>query len=286
MIALLTSIFSFVGIYCLRKQYDYALTTSLFILSFLTIMHYSFTSAPTIINMVSVIGIFLFMYTYFRKIRKYPLHKINFILISYIFISCLEHLNHKYVMHCKEDNIITKIAENIPFIKNEFKQSCRSHTQHHLDTEPDMTLNQNTFYESMFMGWGVFLQIFTQFFIGFTLSNYITSAKVKIYILLIASIISVFIWSYIWNKVHTEMHKYEHNYSIAEGPYDNGIFDLTWLTKLLYHNHVNHHLQKGEKKGNFNVIVLVADYWFNNHNKVVDNEEYCKTHDEKICQKK
>ena len=46
----------------------------------------------------------------------------------------------------------------------------------------------------------------------------------------------------------------------------------------------NHHLQKGDKKGNYNVILLGADEWFGLNNKIVDNVEYCKVNrHEHIC---
>ena len=48
-----------------------------------------------------------------------------------------------------------------------------------------------------------------------------------------------------------------------------------------------HHIQKGKKKGNFNIIFLGADEWFNDNRKSVNNENYCKIHSEdEICKKK
>ena len=101
--------------------------------------------------------------------------------------------------------------------------------------------------------------------------------------LVIFSISIVVFWGYIWNKTHSQMHSYEGEYSIMEGPYEN-IFDLTFIKNMLFKNHLMHHLQKGDKKGNYNVIFLGADEWFGLNNKIPDNREYCKTHQsEKIC---
>ena len=73
-------------------------------------------------------------------------------------------------------------------------------------------------------------------------------------------------------------------YSIIKGPYDNGFFNLNYINYLLYDNHKKHHLQKGSKKGNYNVIILGADEWFNTNVYKVDNKEYCETHqNEQIC---
>jgi len=80
------------------------------------------------------------------------------------------------------------------------------------------------------------------------------------------------------------MHQYDTDYSIMNGPYDNNLLNLTLIKNILFKNHSYHHLQKGSKKGNYNVIVLGADEWFGLNNKTIDNTEYCKTnYNEKIC---
>jgi hypothetical protein len=80
------------------------------------------------------------------------------------------------------------------------------------------------------------------------------------------------------------MHNHDINYSIKEGPYDENLFNMDIFKTILLSNHENHHLQKGDKKGNYNVIVLGADEWFETNNKTIDNTEYCKTHtNEIIC---
>ena len=97
-------------------------------------------------------------------------------------------------------------------------------------------------------------------------------------------IVITFIYEYLWNKVHTHMHNYETEFSIIRGPYDENLFNLGFMKDILYDNHKNHHLQKGQKKGNYNVILLGADEWFGFNNKIIDNIGYCKSHGyEKIC---
>ena len=88
-----------------------------------------------------------------------------------------------------------------------------------------------------------------------------------------------------WNKIHPKFHDYEvQKLSIKYGPHDNGLFDTSFFQKLLYRNHEAHHIQKGEKKGNYNIILLGADEWMNRNVKTIDNIEYCKTHqEEEIC---
>ena len=84
------------------------------------------------------------------------------------------------------------------------------------------------------------------------------------------------------------MHNYDSsNYSLKDGPHDNNMFSMSWISYLLYNNHKMHHIQKGKKKGNFNIIFLGADEWFNDNRKSVNNENYCKIHNEdEICKKK
>jgi hypothetical protein len=80
------------------------------------------------------------------------------------------------------------------------------------------------------------------------------------------------------------MHEYEIEYSIKEGPYDENLFTIDPVKDLLLENHQKHHLQKGDEKGNYNVIILGADEWFGYNVQKVDNKEYCKSHtNEKIC---
>jgi len=129
---------------------------------------------------------------------------------------------------------------------------------------------------------GIYLFIyFFAFLLCGILSKIISNYNISYSFLFILCIIVTFIWEYLWNKVHVKMHNYEINYSIKEGPYDENLFNLDIFKNILLQNH---HLQKGEKKGNYNVIVLGADEWFGYNNKKIDNYEYCKTNmNEKIC---
>ena len=209
---------------------------------------------------------------------------LNFVILNYIFFSIFEFIAHKYIMHCDKNSLLTKIIKNIPFVNEEYISTCDYHIEHHIEVNPDMTLNENKRKDSLFMGWNTYIFIFfitlLSVFISKNISMYIISYK-NIFII---SIILSFIWSYIWNKVHIKMHKMNLDYSIKEGPYDENLLDLDIIKNLLLVNHMNHHLQKGDKKGNYNVIVLGADEWFGYNNKTVDNKEYCKTHiNEQIC---
>ena len=272
-------IISFIFFYYIlfNKNYDLSLFSSLTIFLLLTIFNYNYyyLFIPLIIFFISIIVKF--------NLKK-NINLVNFILLFYIFFSIVEFLTHKYAMHCDKNSFISKLIEYIPFINTQYFLTCKKHIQHHLEVEPDMKLNNNKYKESLFMGWNIFIHLFIAFFICGLLSKIISKYNISYKYLFIYCIIITFIWEYLWNKVHVKMHDYDINYSIKEGPYDENLFNLDIFKYLLLQNHKNHHLQKGEQKGNYNVIILGADEWFGYNNTKIDNSEYCKTHiNEKIC---
>jgi hypothetical protein len=272
-------IISFILFYFIlfNKNYNLSLFSSLTIFFILTIYNYN--------HYYLIIPIIIFFLSFIFKFNlKKNVLLINFILLFYIFFSIIEFLTHKYAMHCDKNSVISKIIEYIPFINTQYFLTCEKHIQHHLEVEPDMTLNENKYKESLFMGWDIFIHLFFAFLLSGILSKIISNYNISYSFLFILCIIVTFIWEYLWNKVHVKMHNYEINYSIKEGPYDENLFNLDIFKNILLQNHQNHHLQKGEKKGNYNVIVLGADEWFGYNNKKIDNYEYCKTNmNEKIC---
>jgi hypothetical protein len=209
---------------------------------------------------------------------------INFALLSYILLSISESISHRYFMHCNNNPIIKSIVEQIPYLAD----TCKSHMQHHVNVNPDMSVNDKhddpTNDAKFRMGWNIFIPIAVAAFGILQLSKYITNYKLSLPATVGLAGVATFAWEYLWNKSHVEMHDFEYNYSIASGPYDEGIVPLGIVTKLLYNNHEIHHLQKGDDKGNYNVVMLGADEWMLSNNKTVDNTEYCKTHEkEEIC---
>jgi hypothetical protein len=163
-------------------------------------------------------------------------------------------------------------------------QTCEKHLQHHLEVEPDMKLNDLKYKASLFMGWNIFIYLFFIFLICFLSARMISGYPISNFYIVFLSLIASFIWEYLWNKIHVKMHEYEIEYSIKEGPYDENLFNTDDVKDMLLKNHTYHHLQKGDTKGNYNVIVLGADEWFGFNNKTIDNTEYCKTNtEETIC---
>jgi len=233
-----------------------------------------------------ILGISIpFVVSHYKKIiNNSYIDGFNFVGLIYVMISIVEFLLHKYTMHCDRESNFVKMIKKIPIIGNEFFETCDGHINHHLDVEKDMHIDEPSSESGLYMGWNITMYLAPITIAIMMISRNITNYKISTKMIVGLSFVLSFIWQYIWNKVHVEMHNLENNYSIKKGPYDEGMLDLNPVTRVLFTNHANHHLQKGEKKGNFNVIIMGADDWFNHYNKSPDNVEYCKTNkQDKVC---
>lgn len=270
---------SFIISYVITNKYDESLFLSLLLLFFVTFFHYS-----SVLCLIPILLALCFVYLP-RKIKPYyPL--LNFFILVYVFISMTEFCIHKYVMHCRSGDWLGKLASFFPFLDKEYTIQCESHLQHHKEVEPDMSLKRVEHEDTLFMAWRVFLFIESMFLLCVFLAKTISNAVIDNRLIFGLSFVITFLYQYLWNKTHVNMHRYAADFSIWMGPYDEKIFDLNWMTALLYQNHENHHMQKGEQKGNYNIIVLGADEWFGTNVKEVDNREYCVSHSsEKICKR-
>jgi hypothetical protein len=253
----------FITSYLISKNYNASLFVSLIALLSVTTFNYNCLQ----LNLI-IILLLLF------KLNDNNTKLINFILISYVFYSITELLVHKHVMHCNKDSIISKTLEQlqIPIVTNHYFDTCEHHIDHHISVKSDMTLSHVNHKQSLFMGWNVFIHIFILTSITLILSKYVSNYDISYKYIFIISLVLTYIWSYLWNKIHIKMHDYDTEYSIREGPYDSTL-ETGFIKDLLLNNHTKHHLQKGVKKGNFNVIILGADEWFGYNNKAVDNSE-------------
>ena len=272
---LLLLIISFTSVYLLTKTYETSLFVSLTVLVLVTAFNYDdYIGVPIILCVLAIL----------IYVLKLQINTINFLMLNYIFLSILELAIHKNVMHCDKNGLLSSIVKYIPVFNDEYECQCDSHIQHHVEVEPDMSLNSVDDEKSLFMYWRVFILFFILLLVCTTMAKHISNYNIGFKYLLIISGVVTFVYEYLWNKVHHKMHEYYSTFSILEGPYDNGLFNLDIVKNMLYNNHKNHHLQKGTRKGNYNIIVLGADEWFGLHTQKVDNIEYCKTHrDEKIC---
>ncbi len=173
------------------------------------------------------------------------------IIVFYIVYSLFEWFLHKYVMHAKDEDIFYKKMKNVPIIENYINDSKKSHIIHHIETDCDIKLKEDYKHkEGLFFHW------------------------------------KVFIYMLLWNKTHAQMHQQQADITLKEGPSDYNMIPIKWYLNLIYLNHVKHHLQKGDMKGNYNVVMIGADEWLGTNVKVIDNREYCKDPEKKnenIC---
>jgi hypothetical protein len=274
-------IISFISLYFYTKNYNLSLFLSLIFFYIKTVSNYY----PITLIIPLIVVVFLIVGN-INFIKYTHMEICSFFMLFYIFFSIFELVAHKYIMHCNKDSLFSKIVEKIPFVNSEYIATCDKHMQHHLEVKPDMNLIENKNKSSLFMGWNLFLYLSTAFLICILAARYISGFEISYTNSVILAVVSTFIWEYLWNKVHIKMHNYELDYSLKEGPYDENLFDLYYVKNLLLRNHTYHHLQKGDKKGNYNVILLGADEWFNLNNKTIDNSEYCnldKNKKQEIC---
>jgi len=284
-------IYIFVITFYLTKKINLSLFTSFVVLLGRTMYRYSKDKPVHKLNkensLLFCLGVSIpFLVNYYKDtIDDNYINYFNFLVIIYIVISLQEYILHKYVMHCDRDSQLVKNIRNIPILGSEFWKTCDHHVKHHLDVNPDMSIDNPSTEVGLYMGWKVFLYFFPLTVLNMYFSRYITNCNISDQNIIIFSIILCFVWQYVWNKVHVDMHNLENKYSIMKGPYDEGLFNLNPLTKLLFRNHQYHHLQKGEKKGNYNIIAIGVDEWLNSNNKIIDNRDYCKkNNDDIICQ--
>lgn len=286
----------YITTYYLTKKTNLSLFTGLLVVIGKTIYRYEAIDSDSINNLgientilfIFGISIPFFVSHYIKYFDSNYINVINFVGINYVLISCVEYILHKYVMHCNKESKFGEMIKKIPYIRNKVFDISHWHIQHHLDVGNDMHIDEETAFDleqTIYMGWSITAQYVPIIIAILAISRNITNVNISNLNILVISFIISFIWQYIWNKVHAEMHNLENKYSIKKGPYDEGLFDLNQLTRVLLTNHTNHHKQKGEKKGNYNVILLGADEWFNSNNKTINNDEYCTTNiNDNVCQ--
>jgi hypothetical protein len=210
--------------------------------------------------------------------------QIIFCSTSYIFFSIFEWIIHKYIMHCNKQSLYYYLLNFIDH-NGVIEETCDHHIEHHKEVKPNMTLSQVKHKTSLFMGWRVSIYIIVFTFISMVISMFTSKITLSYTTLLISSIVITMIWSYLWNKVHPLMHQYNGSYTLEEGPYESRL-NFNLVNKLFFRNHQFHHLQKGTKKGNYNIIVFGADEWFGTNVKHINNKKYCSNPDvshEEIC---
>lgn len=290
---IISGIISYGIVYTFTNQYDLSLFTALVLIFGITVYRYrseakdllpeNYNSFKNTSLFIIGLGLCFAIISYKKLIQPYT-KLASFVFLLYMLSSILEWLIHRYIMHCTTNEFINSIIKHIPYLKD----TCETHIEHHVNVNVDMSVNDkkddpNNDYKFR-MGWHLFLPLFLSFLSFAFISKYISGFNIAVIPMVLISFVTTFAWEYIWNKTHAAMHEFDHEYSATKGPYDNGLVNTEYIKKALYNNHESHHLQKGDRKGNYNVIFFGADEWLLTNNKTIDNTEYCKTHaEEKIC---
>ena len=182
----------------------------------------------------------------FKKISNFIL----FFLTIYIVTSISEWFIHKYIMHSN-------------YLNN---YDYSNHIRHHNDVNYNMSLSnkvEDDLYFSFTYTVEVLLLIFPLYYI---IINKVFKYKKSLTFIFMLSLTITILYVLSWNYLHPLFHM------ISEVPFDK----WTSLEKILFRNHAYHHLQKGDKKGNYCIVFLGADHLFGTYNNCINNKEYCE----------
>tara|TARA_Y100000389_G_C17468238_1_gene527715 strand:+ start:998 stop:1630 length:633 start_codon:yes stop_codon:yes gene_type:complete len=195
-----------------------------------------------------------------NKSLKLPL----LIFILYLITTISEVLVHKHIMHNNDDSFIRKLYGD-------------SHIKHHKDVKHDMKLRSGYHNEGLYFSWSdsLYVSILT-FILWYPVI--LLFYKFKWQYMIILSLFVGVIYKKLWDFLHFSFHQVTELEAYKSNP----------IYYWYFHNHAMHHLVKGEKKGNYNIIIPGGDYILGYYNTSVNNKEFCKKnkqHNYEICRK-
>jgi len=167
----------------------------------------------------------------------------NFLLMALIVYwvgSIAEWSAHKFIMHC--DNPDTDPSgKNI--IARYMIDTCKSHITHHLQVNADMSLSvPHDEAKGLYFNMASFLPALVILLIIVLLIRYMFNIQVSIFVTMLLSVLAILAHNFLWNWVHPNMH-----------------YDAIPKDNVFLQNHTLHHVIKGDKKANFNIIFFGAD---------------------------
>lgn len=167
------------------------------------------------------------------------MHFIQYIYICilvYIILSFYEWFLHKHLMH----------THNI-----------EKHLDHHLYVNDDMSIRDHH-------GMSFEIKHSVVLIILISVSFYFVLKMCSLYVnyshLLLLSIFIMFIYKTLWDYLHYKVHQQEPHNKIYETLLPNSY--IHWA----YNNHIMHHKVKGDKKGNYNIILPLFDHIMGTYN--------------------
>lgn len=173
---------------------------------------------------------------------------IFYAIYLYILFSIEEWIVHKYFMHSEQDFELSK-----------------SHIKHHLQVGTDMSLNsKDNKPHGLFLFWKETLLVFIiGLFSAFLLNKHFNVTKEYVIIL---TLIGTIYQSSFWNTIHPDIHNVNYHVTLCEGVPGFNFLKYHPLYSWLKKNHIQHHLIKGAKKGNYNITMPFADFLFASYN--------------------
>jgi len=152
----------------------------------------------------------------------------------------------------------------------------RDHLAHHRDVQNDMSVKRHEG-ENLYFTWRETLAIFAALFAGGKAMTRLVGAPSDTRrVGAIAAALSI-AYTLAWNTLHPLFHAAEGD--PMPGPGLHGIKSMrfdSFLTRWLFRNHTLHHLIKGDRKGNYNIVVPGADHLLGTYNHTLDNAEFCR----------
>lgn len=159
------------------------------------------------------------------------------------------------------------------------KDWAQSHLDHHKEVNNKNEINY-TKPEGLIFGWfPTSVLMVVMFIIPFYFINRIANTDLSFGLIILLSIISALLYGMLWNTFHAAFHNTAFSYDISVGfPSFHlpDMFKQNYFVSWLWRNHAYHHLNKGDKKGNFNIILPGADHIMGTYRDRIDNTEYCK----------
>jgi len=194
---------------------------------------------------------------------------IKVIVLLYIIITFTEWYIHKNIMH-KSNGLISKYLQKIHVDIYKYSPSDK-HENHHKLVE-----NDGSVYDGdglLFLKMDSILSILIIFILYFFMSKILIRGLTKnhyITIFITVTIIAI-LYHILWNTLHPRYHRFNNYYN------ENGIIENSFIYKYLEKYHMIHHLNKGDKKCNFNIILPGADFIMGTYRGCVDNTKLCNS---------
>jgi hypothetical protein len=152
-----------------------------------------------------------------------------------------------------------------------------NHTNHHRETNliQETTSNDKELVITIFNPITILLislLINTLLNIRLLIPQLKNTISVNTSVISILSTLIIYVWS--WNSIHTRYHNHKVNLidqiKISLIPFFNPDTNSN-LYKYYFRYHTLHHLNKGESKGNYNIVLPLFDFIFNTYTPIVDN---------------